>query len=169
MKTILAPVDFSPATSGVVAAAAVLARSLEGRVVLLHVTQTPVMVADYGSFMVDMASVTEQTAKAAAGKLDQLRDQLERDFVKADVVELTGIPVPLIIEQARKLVADYIVIGSHGHTAFYDLMVGSTTAGIVKRSSCPVVIVPPPAPPKKKPASKSGGLDMRRIAGAPHL
>ena len=48
----------------------------------------------------------------------------------------------LKIEQAERLTADYIVIGSHGHTAFYDLLVGSTASGVLKSASCPVVIVP---------------------------
>jgi nucleotide-binding universal stress UspA family protein len=34
-------------------------------------------------------------------------------------------------------------MGSHGHTAFYDLLVGSTTHGVLMRANCPVVIVPP--------------------------
>jgi len=43
------------------------------------------------------------------------------------------------------------VLGSHGHTAFYDLLVGSTTHGILLRAKCPVLIVPAnkvPAPAK---------------------
>jgi Zn-dependent M28 family amino/carboxypeptidase len=45
-------------------------------------------------------------------------------------------------EWAEKHDADFIVMGSHGHTAFYDLLVGSTTHGVLMRSKCPVVIVP---------------------------
>jgi nucleotide-binding universal stress UspA family protein len=33
-------------------------------------------------------------------------------------------------------------MGSHGHTAFYDLLVGSTTQGVLKKAPCPVLIVP---------------------------
>jgi universal stress protein A len=42
------------------------------------------------------------------------------------------------------------VLGSHGHTAFYDLLVGSTAAGVLKHAPCPVVVVPPPAPRKAR-------------------
>src|SRR5688500_4625739 len=37
MKTVLAPIDFSPATEGVVRAAIALARSIDAGLVLLHV------------------------------------------------------------------------------------------------------------------------------------
>ena len=50
--------------------------------------------------------------------------------------------MPEIIEQAQQLAADYIVIGSHGHTALHDLLAGGTASGVLKRATCPVVIIP---------------------------
>ena len=56
----------------------------------------------------------------------------------------SGSPIFRIAEEAKALKADYIVIGSHGHGAFYDLLVGSTTSGVLKKASCAVVVVPVP-------------------------
>ena len=149
MKTILAPVDLSDVTKRVVAEAATLARSLAGRVVLLNVTPPVVVVGDYTASRERIAEIADVNAKAAAKQLAEMVDELRRDSTKADSMQLTGAPVPLIVAQAQKLRAAYIVIGSHGHTAFYDLLVGSTASGILKRSPCPVVVVPPR---RKKPA-----------------
>jgi nucleotide-binding universal stress UspA family protein len=33
-------------------------------------------------------------------------------------------------------------MGSHGHTALYDLIAGSTTTRVLKGAPCPVVVVP---------------------------
>jgi nucleotide-binding universal stress UspA family protein len=153
MKTILAPIDFSPATRDVIAAASALARSFDGRVVLMNVTQPPVIYTGEEALFVNLAELIESTAGAALVQLEEIRDKLENDFVRADVIQLTGTPVKLIAEQAVKLGADYIVIGSHGHSAFYDLVVGSTTAGVMKQAPCPVVVVPPPARVAKRPAT----------------
>ncbi|MSU70996.1 MAG: universal stress protein [Opitutus sp.] len=57
-------------------------------------------------------------------------------------MQVNGSPVPEIIEQAQQLAADYIVIGSHGHTALHDLLAGGTASGVLKRATCPVVIIP---------------------------
>lgn len=154
MKTILTPVDFSSATDRVIGAAASLARSFDGRVVLLNVTQPPTAVGDDGSFVVDFAELTRQMAKSALAELERLQGKLETDFIAAEIIQLTGLPVTTIIEQAKKLPADYIVLGSHGHTAFYDLLVGSTANGVLKRATCPVVIVP--AAKTKAPKSRKG-------------
>jgi len=143
MKTVLVPVDFSPLTKRVVAEATALARALDGRVVLLNVTQPVALVADYTAFLDNIAEVNDMVAKAAKRELSALETKVETEFCRVESIQLTGAPVPLILEQAKKLSADYIVIGSHGHTAFYDLLVGSTASGVLKRATCPVVVVPP--------------------------
>ena len=143
MKTILAPIDFSPASDAVITQAVSLARALDGRVVLLTVLQPLVVTAEYAPLLENIAEITIAGEKHAARQLAKLQERLRTDFVKVETVQLTGAPVPHIVEQAEKHGADYIVMGSHGHTAFYDLVVGSTTHGVVKRARCPVVIVPP--------------------------
>jgi nucleotide-binding universal stress UspA family protein len=144
MKTILTPVDFSNTTDGVVATASALARSLDGRVVLLNITEPPSLIMEESAFTPDLDEMMKQTSHVALMRLEQLRDQLENDFVKADAIHLVGMSVPLIIEQAHKLRSDLIVIGSNGHSAVYELVLGSTTAGVIINAPCPVVVVPPP-------------------------
>ena len=142
MKTILAPVDFSSATDAVVAEAARLALAIQGQVVLLSVIQPPVITSEYAPLMENMAEITAAGEKAAAKHLGRLQDTLRAQGVSNTAVQLNGAPIPHIIEQAKKFAADYIVMGSHGHTALYDLLVGSTTHGVLLRATCPVVIVP---------------------------
>ena len=64
-------------------------------------------------------------------------------------MQCIGAPIQHIVRQAAS--ADYVVMGSHGHTALYDLLVGSTTHGVLMRAKCPVVIVPAAAKPAKTP------------------
>ena len=144
-KTILAPVDFSSVTDQVISESTTLARALGGRVVLVHVTEPTTGVVDYAAIVVAVAQVNEAAVKHALARLAELEQQVKADGVEATSIHVTGTPIPEIIEQAGKFAADYIVIGSHGHTAFYDLLVGGTAHGILKRARCPVVIVPPPA------------------------
>jgi nucleotide-binding universal stress UspA family protein/copper chaperone CopZ len=148
IKTILTPIDFSSVMDGVINEATKLARALDGRVVLVHVTEPTAGVVDYAAIVVAVAQVNEAAVKHAVERLNQLEQQVQAQGVEADSIHLTGTPVTEIIEQARKLSADYIVIGSHGHTAFYDLLVGGTAHGILKRARCPVVVVSPH--PKQK-------------------
>ena len=63
--------------------------------------------------------------------------------MKVTTVQRTGIPVTAILGRAASTKARYIVMGSHGHGAMYDLLVGSTTHGVLKKAPCPVLVVPP--------------------------
>lgn len=147
MKTILVPLDFSDASRSVVDAACQLARLANGRIILLHVIQPPVIVSDYGPLLDNLVSYTAAMEKDVKRRLVQMQSRLQNNGVATEIVSMGGIPTTTIVDQAKKSRADYVVMGSHGRTAFYDLLVGSTTAGVLKRASCPVLVVPSP---KKK-------------------
>lgn len=142
MKAILAPVDFSGATTSVVAEAARLARAIEGRVVLLSIIQPPVITSEYAPLTENLGEITAAGERSAAKHLASLQESLQKDGVPTETVQLNGSPIQHIIEQAKKFEAAYIVMGSHGHTALYDLLVGSTTHGVLLRAACPVMIIP---------------------------
>src|SRR3954469_19887559 len=129
MKTILVPVDFSPATTHVCDAAQSLARLIGARLVLFHVVQTPpFLYNDYYSF--DSGTMTELVAageKAAESKLESLRRRYAKKHALIDIRQEHGAPVQEILKQAKSLKAAYIVMGSHGHGAVFDLLAGSTT------------------------------------------
>src|SRR4051812_44930942 len=114
MKTILAPVDFSTASDAVVTEAAALARALQGRVVFLNVVQLPVTISEYAPLLQNVSEMTAACEKHGARELEKLEAKLAADFVTAESVQLVGAPIPLIVEEAEKLEADYIVMGSHG-------------------------------------------------------
>lgn len=154
MKTILAPIDFSEATSLVCKVAGTLAKAVNARVILLHCVTPPIITTEQAPMMENLAEITEAAEKAATKQLTRLQARLQRQFVVAEVAQATGGPVDHILTQAADLHADYIVLGSHGHTALYELVLGSTTHGVLMKASCPVVIVPPPRARAKKSAKK---------------
>jgi nucleotide-binding universal stress UspA family protein len=143
MKTILTPIDSSAISEAVVSTASELAKAVKGRIILLTVVQPPVFPAEYTPVVVNIAEIVALGEKTSAKHLEKIKDKLTEQTIAVETVQFTGAPVVHIIEQAEKFNADYIVMGSHGHTAIYDLLVGSTTHGVLKRAKCPVLIVPP--------------------------
>ncbi len=156
MKTILAPIDFSSISDAVVDEAVSLARALNGRIVLLSAVQPPIVMTEYAALM-DVAQITAAGEKNAARQLEQIEKRLTGDSIPTVSVQVVGPPVSHIVEQAANHGADYIVMGSHGHTAFYDLLVGSTTHGVLMRAKCPVIIVPAVKGKGTKSGTKASG------------
>jgi nucleotide-binding universal stress UspA family protein len=144
IKTLLLPIDFSAASGGLLQTAATLAQSLRARLVVLHVLQ-PITPFGDPMMMPDLAQVASLQKAAEQNARAQLAHACEKVTAKGVAVEqelLDGPASVVILDRARALPADLVVMGSHGHTALFDLLLGSTSHAVLKKSPCPVVIVP---------------------------
>ena len=144
MKTILVPVDFSDVTTEVVETARNFAAAFEGRLVILNVAEPE---PDFVGFEAGPPAVRVATArdyKLERQRLDDLKAKLDTGGCEVTALHIQGPIVEKILHEAGEQQADLIVIGSHGHSAFYDLLVGSVTHGVIKDARCPVVVVPAP-------------------------
>ncbi len=139
MKTILAPIDLSDGAAAVTSRAGELARSLNGRVVLLHVIPPPEFINEYAT---ESERLATEEIKEAKRQIEQWKLRLKSAGVAADASALWGPPVTVILEEAARTKADYIVMGSHGHGALYHLLLGGIVVGVIHESPCPVVVVP---------------------------
>ncbi len=142
MKTILVPIDFSDVTPGLITAATSLAEGLKGRLVLLHILTPPIIMTAYRLGPAEISGQVEQEEARARQALERHASLLrERGFeVLTEFRE--GPTVESIIEVAGEQGADFIVIGSHGHGAVYDILVGSTARGVLREAKQPVLVIP---------------------------
>ncbi len=142
MKTLLVPVDFSAVTDEVIDTAVTFARAFSGRVALIHVVQPPVVTSEFALPVEVLQEAMAVGERAAKTKLDGYVELFRRAGIPCEARVAHGPPVAMIREEASRVKADYIVIGSHGHGKLYDFFVGSTASGIIKRATCGVIIVP---------------------------
>jgi nucleotide-binding universal stress UspA family protein len=57
-----------------------------------------------------------------------------------------GDAVTTIVDQALRVSADLLVMGTHGRSGFDRLLLGSVTEKVLRKAPCPVLTVPPHAP-----------------------
>ncbi len=146
MKTILTPVDFSGVTMQVVEQAGDLAKALGCSVELFHALAPPVNVVTYAMPVEAFAKEIEFAQEQALRKLGELKRHLDAKEVSCTTKFTQGHTVSSILEEAATIQAAFIVMGSHGHGAIYELLAGSTTHGVLHRAPCPVVVLPSPRP-----------------------
>ncbi len=48
----------------------------------------------------------------------------------------------MFTNEANKLKADLIVVGSHGNSGLYKALIGSISEAIIKQATCPVLVIP---------------------------
>jgi nucleotide-binding universal stress UspA family protein len=139
---VLIALDFSAATSRVMATAARIAAARSSRFWLLHVVAPE---PDFVGYDVGPATVRRQVAAEAGDhktRLEQLATELRASGCEVTALIMQGATVDTVLREAGRLEAEFIVVGSHGHGAVHELLFGSVSEGIVRKSTCPVLIVP---------------------------
>ncbi len=141
MKVLVA-VDLSPASKSVVAAAGRVASQTGAEVCVLHVAEPE---PDFVGYDAGPEVVRDQVAREYREEhrgVQALADGLREQGIDAQALLIRGPTVVTTLAQAEKLGADLIVVGSHGHGAIYDVLVGSYSAAILRGSEVPVLVVP---------------------------
>jgi nucleotide-binding universal stress UspA family protein len=91
-----------------------------------------------------MGDIREETGVAARRfhtVVNRSRTMAQECQVKLETHVVAGHPVRDIVDLARDLKADLLVVGASGHSALYDRMVGSRADRIVHLAPCPVLVV----------------------------
>ncbi|MCG8668729.1 MAG: universal stress protein [Pseudomonadales bacterium] len=140
MNKVLAPVDFSAVTDSVIESAVRLCKAFNSELVLVYVAQP------HPNFMgcdFEKGQRWREVCLSDPGKdIVGYAEKADAAGVSVSIVVEQGPVVETILELSGAIAADWIVLGSHGHGALYDLLVGSTVEGVMSVSKVPVVIVP---------------------------
>ena len=139
---VLAAIDLSRASSYVVEAVHRVATATDAEVHLLHVVTPLPSIAgpEFQPVMEPMGLADSYLDEQ--DQLNGLMSQLTDVGVNAKALIATGNPVSAVLREAKRLEAELIVVGSHGHGLLYDALLGSVSTGILRKSPIPVLVVP---------------------------
>jgi nucleotide-binding universal stress UspA family protein len=68
-------------------------------------------------------------------------DGEDQTFATDEILIESGSPAEVIVETAKKLSCDLIVMGTHGQGALAQVLIGSTARWVVKNSPIPVLVI----------------------------
>lgn len=145
MKTILAAVDFSNATPGVLELATTLAKATGAELRLIHVLEPEPSYTAYGFTPEEFPAMNtfhEEARKRAARQLETLEGQVRQSLPGTTSVLAEGSPLPTLLGHVRDSGADFIIVGSHGHGVLASLLLGSVAEGLVRKATVPTLVVP---------------------------
>jgi manganese transport protein len=132
---ILVTLDHSPLDRQALAHAAALARAHEATLFLIHVEEG-VTSQVYGSL--------SSTAEVEAGRdyLDELVGSLKQGHLKVETeIRHSSDPRREIIQFAREIRPDLLVMGAHGHGSLKDLIFGNTIDPVRHALDIPILVV----------------------------
>jgi nucleotide-binding universal stress UspA family protein len=140
IRTILVPTDFSEAAAEATARAFDLAAALGAKIHLLHAYGIPPVPDAMGmGGGVDLLGPIEEAATRELTAVTE-RYRQRPEFAAAQLK--LGDALELILDQAKRLPADLIVMGTHGRRGFQHLVLGSVAEAVPRHAPCPVLVVP---------------------------
>jgi nucleotide-binding universal stress UspA family protein len=86
------------------------------------------------------AELDAQIGGHLESRIDDLVQRLRDAALEADGAVLRGRPASVVVEEAERIAADLVVIGSRGHGAIVSLLLGSVSAEVVDQTHCPVLV-----------------------------
>jgi len=159
-RSILCPIDFSPASLAALQYALNLAQESGGRLTVLHVPDWPAEVSGVEVLGPRAAEYQRRLVDASRLRLQSAVPDSARSWCEIEERVAFGRPWEAILDETTRCAADLIAIGAHGREGLLRHVLGSTTDHVVRAAACPVLTV------RDLPASAAVGEVRREAARA---
>jgi nucleotide-binding universal stress UspA family protein len=140
LRTIVVPMDFSPASQRALELAKSLAKSAgPSHLILVHAYYVPVELEQYLTTHGD--PFFDRLSKGVTKDLEAILTSLQNAGISSEYVARAGTPETVILDVAREKKAGLIAMGTHGRRGITHLLLGSTAEKIVRTAEVPVLTV----------------------------
>ena len=137
---ILVPVDFSEHSQKALRYALAFASQFGAEVALVHVVEQMVYPGDW---MYPPLAVTDFAMEKREQVIARLRALDAGSGVKTQHVVRLGRAWQEVVEIAKEMKSDLIILATHGYTGLKHALLGSVAEKIVRHAPCPVLSVHP--------------------------
>jgi len=139
LKRILVPTDFSTASIKALRYAAPFAEKFGATICLVHVAEPAPFVNDLANVPLIRSDAAE--AQDARARLISLARQEIEELIPVNPQVRFGQPSHEIVDLAKSLKTDLIIMATHGRTGLKHVLLGSTAERVVRYAPCPVLVV----------------------------
>ena len=147
MKTILIALDYNPTAIKVAESGFAMAKAMGAEVTLLHVLVNPLMYstayANMGAWQIDTLDANDTMEIIKTGSrnfLKKAKRHLGDETIQ--IIQKEGDFADTILNTAKEINAECIVLGSHSQKWLENIVMGSVTEEVLRKTSIPLFIVP---------------------------
>lgn len=145
MKLIVVGIDTREDNQLLVDHAARFARAFGSELVLVHIAEPEPTFMPWDG---DLPEMRQQRAEIDRGEhrtVQHLADQLRDQGLQVRALQFRAPTADGIVDEARDLHADLILVGTHQRGPLMRALLGSVSHRVIDQASCPVMVVPRPA------------------------
>jgi len=144
-KHILLPTDGSPLSEKANVHAIGLAQALNARLTVFHVSPeypTPIVAEGIVLEPISLIEYETRAKEQAQSILEAVKQAADAACVRCDTLHrIAPIPWEAILEAARSVGADVILMASHGRRGLAALILGSETQRVLMHTDRPVIVI----------------------------
>ncbi|MEP7278126.1 MAG: universal stress protein [Bacteroidota bacterium] len=151
MKKILIALDYNPNAEKIAETGHALAKSMEAEIILLHVMEETAYYSAYEYSPIMGFNNFSSSDLLLPDRLNDLRNGVA-DFLEKSKEHLGGRRIETLIKEgevaativqtAKELQADIIVLGSHSRRGLDKILMGSVTEKVLRHTTVPLFIIP---------------------------
>ncbi len=144
---ILYPTDFSEVAGKALAYIKKLREAGCGEVMILHVIDEREIQGIVawssisGNWPVDLDSELKKREQHHLAELKKIARELEEGGCQVKAIVREGHPAQEILKLAEEEKADAIIIGSHGKSNLKEMLLGSVSESVIRKSPIPVLVI----------------------------
>ncbi len=147
MKRIILPTDFSDYSYHAICFALELFKNQECTFYLLNTYTPAIYQAEYVLHSPGQIGLGDMYQENSLIQLKELKNRLMGEFNNKRHVFIEhsafNTLVDEIVETSKKESADLVIMGTQGATGAKEILIGTNTVHVIKKSCCPVIAIPP--------------------------
>lgn len=142
IKRILVPTDFSTTSDIAVGYGMDLAKRYGATVHLLHVVEDTYLAHAFpDGYSAELPGIHARLVAEAEQRLNETSTRCRAASVVVTLQIADGRPARMIVETAKAMGSDLIVMGTHGRSGVAHFVMGSVAEHVVRTAPCPVFTV----------------------------
>ena len=145
IKNIIVPTDFSRLSQSAFEYACDLAERMDAAIHLVYVLEKNPPFLVVKGLHVSEETILKSMEEEALKQLNEFANELREDLpIKILPVLRHGMDYEEIVNYAKEVGAELIVIATHGRTGLLHNLLGSVAEKVIRYAKCPVLVINPP-------------------------
>ncbi|WP_295182138.1 universal stress protein [uncultured Christiangramia sp.] len=141
-KNIMVAVDFNDSIGELMIFADSLAEKYEAKLWVLHVADPEPDFVGYEPGPQYIRDLQAEEYREEHRSLQQVCDSFISKELERDALLIQGSTVSTVLEEAKKLNVDLLIVGTHKHSFLYNLLNESVSMELIKKAEIPMLTIP---------------------------
>lgn len=142
LKNILVAVDFNDTVGELMSYAESFAEKHGAKIWVVHVAAPNPDFVGYETGPQYIRDLRADELQDEHKKLQQICEMFIKPEIDSDALLIQGSTVETVLEEAKKLKADLLIVGTHQRSFFYNLFDESVSIELFKNSKIPLLSIP---------------------------